>query len=506
MINRKICDILFSFIVFSLIFNTIPQIIRLNFIGGAFARQLAFYPVLIGLIYTGYCQWKYGNVLIHFRVYRRFIEAYMIVSLVSLFWGVYIYPYYEEVINGPTQQIDKLLHVLNWLQIHQIYIDEQKLVVFWMIARMVKSIFGEVLYGFTVAYMVFCWYANREKDLISVLKKGIFVSLCVVFIYSGIEIAYLNGCDWSKEILKVINPYLYDVKGRHNWWPPLLWPNQLRSVFPEPSNFSMWAAFVIPFFICAFFKNNKQVLISSGCCLFLLFGMVFLTNSRTGVALLIGEIALLGAYVLWSRIRLFRVKFFLLLGILFVAFGMAALNDNIFQRTEGKVIQTYFEENVLSLGSQTQRSNRTRYGGIIADINIGMKHPLLGVGKGLASAYRAENYPEFALLATEVQMWLRDQKEQGILKEGLPGGSEYSARFAESGISGLALFLFPAIYLAIELLKKFYTNHKNIESVCLFIALCGALASGINGALNITYCYWLILGIGYVFINKRCVN
>lgn len=53
--NRKICDILFGLIIFSLIFNTIPQALRLNFLCRPLARPLILCPLLVEISYTMYC-------------------------------------------------------------------------------------------------------------------------------------------------------------------------------------------------------------------------------------------------------------------------------------------------------------------------------------------------------------------------------------------------------------------------------------------------------------------
>ena len=53
--NKKVVDILFFLISLFLIFNNIPKIIQMNFIGGGIlGNKLVLYPLIIGLIYTIY--------------------------------------------------------------------------------------------------------------------------------------------------------------------------------------------------------------------------------------------------------------------------------------------------------------------------------------------------------------------------------------------------------------------------------------------------------------------
>ena len=410
--NRKICDVLFGLIVFGMIFNTIPQTVRLNFLGGPLARQLMLYPLLAGLLYTAYCQWKYHNVFIYWRIFCKFILAYVSITLISTIWGLYTYPYYEAVLHGPINQIEKLPYVLNLLHDHGIWIDEKWLTAVWMMARAIKTVLLETLYTWGGVYMIFCWYIGHEQELKRVLLKGIFASLCVVIGYSIIEISYFNGNDMAQSILQIINPYFYDIKVNHDWWPPLLWEGQLRSVFPEPSNFSMWAAFVLPFLIYAFCTNMKRKWLVQSV-LIILCGMIFLTNSRTGVALLVGEFVLFFIYVIYARsIALYKKGAILFLTVL-ISFGISFCFDgtqNGNTVVSDNRVEMYIEKNLSSLSSVSQRSNRSRYGGILADINIGLQHPVLGVGKGLAPAYRESNFPECALKGKEVQKRTLDQR------------------------------------------------------------------------------------------------
>lgn len=144
--STKVCDIILGMIIFSLIFNTIPQILRLNFLGGSLAGQLTLYPLLIGMIYTIYCQWRYRNIFIYWDAFCKFIWLYVGVTLVSTIWGLYTYPYYDIVLLGPTNQITKLPYVLDFLHNHGIWANEKYLTITWMMMRTLKLLFVDALY------------------------------------------------------------------------------------------------------------------------------------------------------------------------------------------------------------------------------------------------------------------------------------------------------------------------------------------------------------------------
>ena len=78
-----------------------------------------------------------------------------------------------------------------------------------------------------------------------IIKKGldtivnaarILTILCIA--YSVIEVSWLwSGSDYLASILVTINNSLYDPVVQSGWWPPELWPGQLRSLALEPSYF-----------------------------------------------------------------------------------------------------------------------------------------------------------------------------------------------------------------------------------------------------------------------------
>ena len=170
-------------------------------------------------------------------------------------------------------------------------------------------------------------------------------------------------------------------------------------------------------------------------------------------------------------------------------------------------IESYLETNLYSLGSTSQRSNNSRYSINIADFKIGLEHPLIGVGSGLRNAYIPDYLPEMAKDNGEVKMWIQNQKEKGILRSGFPKLGEYTSRFAETGIIGLILFLIPPFVLLNKLYFKITNNvlsvYCRLPYVFFTISLIGIMASGLGDSINITYCYWVLLGLGYAMCFEK---
>lgn len=539
-------NILFLFISVFLVFNNIPKIIQMNFLGGPVQSKLVFYPLFIGFIYTIYCQYKYKNVLVKFDKFLKFISLYLITTFISLIIGLYNYPYYDLVINGPITQVEKLPKVMAILDSFDINIDQEVLIAFWMVARAVKGLVFEIIYTFGGAYMIYCWYHDNWKIAFKILLKAVLVSLAFIFCYSVTEIFYLAGNQNFKELLEFITPYFHVVKSDGTWWPPLLWKNQLRSLFAEPSYYGIYFAFAMPvlwYVSLATEKIQHKVLLHVGIIFFTF--CLFITQARTAVALFLGEIVLFIIFLMFLR-SIGILKKFAIIGLCSImAFGMSNIFITNFMHTKpaktmaveiskdksdksvtktnikqdqklsnskekqeaNKIIidknqiNSYFEKNLFSLTSLNQRSNNARYSIMLTDLKIGLSNPVFGVGNGLRSAYVSDYLPETSKGNREVKMWLKNQKEKGVMRWGFPKLGEYTNRFAETGALGLMMFLIPPFILLKKLYFKVTDKTINIDNklpyVFFTISLIGIMASGIGDTINITYCYWVLLGLGY---------
>lgn len=497
--NKEIRNILFFCICFSLSFFTISKFLQLNFLAGPMANKLVFYPLFLGFIYTGYCQCKYRNIFINWNKFRKYILVFLGINFLSLIIGLIIYPYYDLILNGPVEQIEKLPKVLEWLHKFDIDIEEQFLIIIWMIIRTIKTLFLDVIYTFFGAYILYCWYYNNWKKAFNILLKAIIGSLIVIFTYSAIELFYLIGNEFAKNILVTITPYFHDVYNKGTWWPPLLWNGQLRSIFAEPSYLGMYAAFAMPFLWYKFIMSKDKFKIVCSLIIVFFTFLLFLTKARTAVALFSGELCILLLYMIYLRNKAFMKNVALICSCVVISFVSANIfiPNMVNSKDEAEInIEGYFEDNLGSLASTEKRSNTARYSIMLANLNIGIDYPILGVGLNLNDAYIPEYLPEMSKNNHEVNMWINDQKDLGILKSGFPSLGEYTSRFAETGILGLVAFLLPPIFLLINLLKKI-KKEKDLRYVAFTISFIGIMAAGIGDSINITYCYWVLLGLGY---------
>lgn len=493
---QKVC---FLLAVALLPLNNLSVVFPLNIIGGGFGNKASFYPIFFGMAIAIYQEIRCGGFFADFRTFRNYMAGYLLLILLSTVSGLYSYPYYEAIKLSELGRLPRLLALIGFAP------SSEVMAAIYIGLRVIKNNILSTIYTFGAAYWIYSLFRKDAAAGISILQKGISLALVVIFAYSGIELFYLAGSSTAKTILQTVNPWLYQVRSAHNWWPPLLWPNQVRSVFSEPSFFGIYIAFALPFLwqrlLC---KKVVDFLV-----LLFLSVLLFLTKARTTALLFLGQFSLLAL----STFLLKRREYFLRLGLVFLlsaaAFSLSVFFINAFiggQKTLGVTgtMKHYVNDNVESAADPAKRSNQSRYSVILADWRIGLANPLLGVGIGLRDAYVPQHFSPASMKNIEIKNWVRFQKEKGILQSTIPKLCEYSARFAETGIIGLVLFLLPLLQLGRKMVQTYrFAKHRERESLLVFaMSLLALCAAGFSNTLDINYCYWVLLGLGYALCTK----
>lgn len=489
--NTKIRDCLLFLLTSLLIFNNISDFFRFKLLFGVVSQQLIVYPLIVGMVYTLYCQHKYKNVFVDYDKFSRFIMLYVGVYTISALWGAYIYPYYDTALNTSVEQIPKLAKIISIFHNIGITIDDKLALKLWIIGKPLKSAFVDTLYTFGGAYMIYCWYYDDWQKAIKIVTKGVLAGLIVIFAYSTIEVLYLAGNTNAQSVLEIVTPYFHPIKTNHGWWPPLLWQGQLRSVFSEPSNMGNYIALAVPVVWYLFLRDgSKRIICLSGVLTF----FVFLTNARTAWAMLFGMLVLLPMLLVYGkRLDLLKKTIVIFLSCV-VAFGMQMAFANYGKiRSANKMVTAIdsLEENFLSLASSSQRSNNARYGLIKANLRIAADYPILGVGNGLAAAYIPDYYTEEEKQNREISNWIKYQKQKGVFADGASMGTalnEYVTILAQSGILGLGVFMFPFLWVITKLLILCRRrNEKQIDILVILLALISCFVAGCNLSINLFY-------------------
>ncbi len=504
--ERRLSIILIFGAIFSLIFDNIPKLLQLTTISSGNSSKLSWYflfALLLLFIYQGY-KHRFSLEKGDIRC-LSYICLLVSVLLISNVWGLLSYPYYNEILSGPSNQIEKLPGVLVFLNSHGISIDQKHLTMLWICVRAIKGIILTTLYTFGFAFVLYQFFKKNADFYYHLTTKAVLAGTVLLCLYSIVEILYLAGSDGATYILTIINPMIHPIAEDHGWWPPLLWKSQLRSLFSEPSRMGNYLAFAMPFLWGKYLLSTKKPIGLLTLITFYTF-MIFLTKARTAVAMYWGILFLLFLGVLYIHKRNLVKKFLCICGItLFsLALSIGFINLAMQKGTDNQkmTVSSYMEDNVGSLGSSNKRSNGARYALIRANIATGLEHPLFGVGNVLGSAYTVHHFNDADLANGEVHMWVTDYEEQGPLKYGLDAMNEYISRFAENGVLGLLIFIFPFIYVCIKLLKilRITQGFDQIKVLVTMISLIGSAIAGCNGSLTLLYAYWVILAFSYAVV------
>lgn len=536
--NRKFIDILFAALVFSLPFGYIPRALWQTILGGPYGHDLVLYPIIIGFLYTAYCQWKYRDSLIKWGVFKKFILIYIAILLISLVWGLFNYPYYDQILNGPADQIEKLPKALAILHGIGISLEEKTMLEIWMFARPIKGVLFEAFYTFGAAYMIFCWYHDRVQRAIDILLKVTTVDLMIVAAYGLIDVCYQNGQMWAQNALIFLNPLIHaDVLMEPTaleFHPLMFRDAQNRSLFLEPSYFGIYMAFAYPILWWEIFRSQHKI---KKLALWILFSIItfelFLAQSRLALAVNFG---VLGLFVLFCLYR-YQKEWLILIASLFICGGIALGGAMAFLQygqvpsimadwtplaskwiemqdsgiTKGdRDIQAddYFKEGLGSLSSNYNGvhagSNHTRMTVMKTNFEIGREHPALGVGTSMRVAYLREKLDNDQ--GEEIRQCNRRVDELGVLRGSYGNLGDYAVRFAETGFLGLGVFLLPSIVLLYRSKKFIFDKHieSSIIAPMIFplLSFVGIMSTGLGDGLNFTFCGWLMMAIGYLYLKE----
>lgn len=539
--NRKFIDVLFAALIFSLPFKYIPSVLWQKSLGGPFGQDLVVYPFLVGFIYTMYCQWKYKNITYKWDIFKKFIFAYLTVLFISLAWGLFVYPYYDQILNGPADQIEKLPSVLAFLHGIGIPIAEKTLLEFWIFARPIKGVFFEVFYTFCAAYMIFCWYHDHVQRAIDILLKVTTVDLVIVAIYGLIDVCYQSGQMWAQNVLMALTPFIHAnvtiIPHPGEAGTMMFRDSQNRSIFLEPSYFGIYMAFAYPLLWLNILLSSNNYKKAGLWILYVIITFeVFLSQSRLALAVNLGIFLLLGLISLYRFQKKLVVFFIALLfsgglafwgAMAFLQYGQvpSVLADWHPLATKWEEMQKtnevekgfrdiaaddYFKEGLGSLSADYEKgqhggSNHSRFTMQKTNIQLGLEHPLIGVGTSLRHGYLREKLDKDP--GGEIQTWNKVIDEKGLLSSGFPGLGDFTLRFAETGILGFSLYIFPALILILSFGKVLSRRKTDIEKVIpiLFLALSflGMLVTGLGEGINTTFCYWADMAIGYLIMHEK---
>lgn len=275
-----------------------------------------------------------------------------------------------------------------------------------------------------------------------------------------------------------------------------MWKGQVRSLALEPSYFSIIASFLVPLlWIRIWGEGRKKELFLLAFFTFL----IFMTKARTGILIYIGEVVFFVLLSLMVRYTNWWKTVLQVLLVTLFAFGVMVGGSAIVPSMVGygnqvsieDNVEDFYDSNVKSVTSASTRSNKARFSATVASFNVGLAHPVLGVGRGMESMYMMDAFPEFGQGDSEVQNWTKDINEKTFLGYSYPVLNQLTAIFAWFGAFGLILFLMPFFYVAREIVRNRFLL-QDFRVIGLLVVFVGQFACFMSNAFFITYP--LILG------------
>jgi len=242
---------------------------------GALGSKLSVYPIFVGMLLWAYRMLRYKHQLPTRRI-CYFLVILLGWQILSSLHGLMIFPAWEEI----TAQQFRFAGIISGF----IGMSADHFARGWFIAKLFGQLFVEFLLTFGTAVWGYTLFRSDSQKGMQCFRKGMVIGIVICLIYSSVELFYLLGSGMAEAILKHVNYLFYAPGTVHGWWPPLLFPGRMRSVFAEPSYLALYLAAALPVFVIGFWTNRKKYWLAG---MAVLCFMLFATQSKTALAIFI---------------------------------------------------------------------------------------------------------------------------------------------------------------------------------------------------------------------------
>jgi len=455
---NKVCGILFLCAIAVTPFNHLDRIPTLF---GEFSVEAAFYPTAVALILLAiscFC----GKQLLKSPRHFSFMLCFFFMGWIIIS-GLVNYPTILDSVNkGRTGQEKFILQCL-----------------------VLIFVFITACSIFTIAQI------QWNSEALAIMSGAVLVSFLIAGSYSIVEICYIYGSSWAKDVLTHINLLF----ARTN----VLYPQRLRSVCGEASWFGNYIAFVFPWLLGCFFYSQKHRLLYS-----IVFGyailMLYLSFSRTSYFIAAAEILFFLGLFIWKqrdKSVIPRLLVFLLT-IIVVAVVVYLLPSKFDSFREIKVLRSFVQEE-----PDFVMSNVGRFGSNVAALRIGLSYPIFGVGFGQYGFYMRKFIPDWALKSSEITSWA--SVENGTPWP--PALNLYARIWAELGLIGISIWLliwitlFYSCFKIVKIRGDKINDHQQMYGIVLLVSIFGAFLVGFSIDTFRPMQYWILLAMVWIWIE-----
>ena len=459
--------VMFAIIIFMPVIF-VPKRFAITFLGCDASFYVAYVGIIVLLL----------DCYVHKFQINKKIKYLIFLFIAYIFFcnaiGLYCYEF-----NGYLTL--NLIPKLDWLtynaHLKGIDLNELLMIKIWLWLRLSKKAIFELFPILMVPLLVFHIYKNSFEEVFYHVRKVILIMCVFICIYSLIEVIWLKvGNKTAESVLVTVNPFFYDPlsgTGAH-LWPPLLWPNQVRSFFPESAVFCMYASMCLPF-LWSYVIERKPIMLVFPFLTFFNFLLVG-SGSRGGIVVFSFQLLLLLILTFKKRNTvLYKATIVIFLSI-FLAFFINLINFKELTSTGFyDNLKDYQEKNFNTILDTKKRSNSNRLNNNLGTLRVIKEHPFLGVGNGLRSVYLMEKMTEEDLQIIELNNCTNSIRIQGPLQMDYPIVNFYTEFIVQYGLIGFLIFAFPYLLLFFTLWKKRYKILADNQCCMTLIAFLGLL-------------------------------
>ena len=483
----KIQEIFLGLSIIALPFDSIPDIFSISIVGTKLSLYFTIIALLSCIIRNIFWPKKTINNILYL-----YIRIYLCWQIICLFHGVINYEYINFLKEFQSNKLDL---ILKKFPIIVYYFDREIIVKIYIFLRLsVNKVLLPTITCWGTVYLIYDLYMIKKENMFFIIRRYVLILAFLCGIYSILEVFVLKFNNiYAYKLLKIINPYLYDVSVVHGWWPPLIWENQLRSLCTEPSHFGIIVSLIIPFLWSYLYESkNIKTIFTVAYFSFL----IYLTQARTAIVLYIGELGLLYLISIFERKKYFTTA---LIVTIITSITFIAGASTFFDEKYTIKYKEYLNNNVLSIADSNARSNNARYINLVTNIKVAEKHIIFGVGDGLKDAYIA-NYLNYEDLNNqEVRNWQFDIYKNGPFKSEFPVVNGFINIIINNGIVGLILWFLPMGYVIIKIYRNWFYLIQEYNFIFILIAWIASIVAMFSNYIFFTY--YISLGAILTLLN-----
>lgn len=263
-------------------------------------------------------------------------------------------------------------------------------------------------------------------------------------------------------------------------------PDRIHTLSGEPSWYGIYGSFAYPFLLYTVVKHRKHVLL-----LVLFLVTIYFTQSRTMYFIVLLQSLCFLPLLMRNHILNGKNVGIALVTLALLA-GTAYLNKEAASRVMQQLTDTLHSINDFSLESNESYSSITRLGMQATAVNMGLAHPIFGVGQGQYMFHFQNFVPSWALESYEIQDALNPLRSKFPQTHGM-----YARIGAELGLSGLLIWLvlWGTCIVKVYRMKNRVEPERRGEVYMLLCLSLGVLACGFNVESFRMMVVWMTLGI-----------